>query len=91
MTPTNLLQGSLRLVRYNSSNQLNFHVQRYVGAIQLGQLVKPDFFVNLKTPTPIPIGGLRHGLGFVCPEPCFQALIRSHLHDSALLAELDTG
>lgn len=62
-----------------------------MGAIQLGQLVKADFFVNFKTPTPIPIGGLRHGLGFVCPEPCFQALIRSHLHDSALLAELDTG
>lgn len=70
-----------------NTDKSNVVFQRYLDAIQLGQMIEADFFVKFKTLTPILIGRLPSGHGFVRSEQCFQALIRPHLHDDTLLVD----
>lgn len=83
-------QGKLSPVRYNRSNRLRFWIQKYLDAIQLGQIVDADFFVKFKMLTPILTGGFPNSFGFVRPEQYFQALIEPHLHGGTLWIELNT-
>lgn len=67
-----------------------FRIQRYLDAIQLRQMIEANFFVKFKMLTPIPIGRLPNGLGFVRLELCLQTLIRPRLYDGTLLVGLNT-